>query len=102
MSQRLRERHIVLIVGLLAGLPVLVATLDVVTSGWTPIADNALIATSAYDVFTAHSPLLGPWSSGYSAIVGAADLPPRAAALLGAGASPPACRGTGRWRRWPG
>jgi hypothetical protein len=70
VSQRLRERHVVLLVGLLAGLPVLVATLDAVTSGWTPIADNALIATSAYDVFTAHSPLLGPWSSGYSSIVG--------------------------------
>jgi hypothetical protein len=60
----------VLLTGLAAGVPIIVATLDVATSGWTPIADNALIAVSAYDVPTADPPLLGPWSSGYSAIVG--------------------------------
>jgi hypothetical protein len=64
------ERRLVLVTGIAAGLPIIVATLDVVTSGWTPIADDALIAVSAYDVPTGDSPLLGPWSSGYSAIVG--------------------------------
>jgi hypothetical protein len=64
------ERRLVLATGLAAGLPVIVTTIDVTVSGWTPLADNALIAISSYDVLTSDSPLLGPWSSGYSEIVG--------------------------------
>jgi hypothetical protein len=56
--------------GLAAGLPVIVATAQVVTRGWTPLADDALIGVDAHDVLTGNSPLLGPWSSGYSAVVG--------------------------------
>ena len=48
--------------GLAAGLPVIVATIDVATSGWTPLADDALIAVNAYDVFTPNSPLVGQYS----------------------------------------
>jgi hypothetical protein len=39
-------------------------------AGWRPLGDDALIATSAVDVFGPDPPLLGPWSSGYSAVVG--------------------------------
>jgi hypothetical protein len=60
----------VLATGLVAALPVIVATVDVATSGWRPLADDALIAIRAHDVFTSNSPLLGPWSSGYTAVVG--------------------------------
>jgi hypothetical protein len=66
----LRERRLVLAAGLVAALPIFVATVDVATSGWRPLADDALIAIRAHDVFTSNSPLLGPWSSGYTAVVG--------------------------------
>jgi hypothetical protein len=64
------ERLLVLAAGLAAALPIVVSTIRVVTDGWVPFADDALIATSALDVLTADSPLLGPWSSGYSEITG--------------------------------
>jgi hypothetical protein len=69
VRQWLSERRLVLATGLAAGLPVIVATIDVATSGWTPLADDALIAVRAYDVFSGHSPLVGQYSQA-SAVVG--------------------------------
>ena len=69
MRRWLADRRLVLATGVAAGLPVIVATIDVATSGWIPLADDALIAISAYDVPTADSPLLGPWSSGFSDVI---------------------------------
>jgi hypothetical protein len=64
------ERRLVLLTGLLAALPIVVSAVEVLSAGWVPLADNALIATKSLDVLSSNSPLLGPWSSGYSAIVG--------------------------------
>ncbi|MBA3262202.1 MAG: hypothetical protein H0T69_06990 [Thermoleophilaceae bacterium] len=63
------ERRLVLATGLAAALPIIASTAEVVAAGWVPLADDALIAVSAFDVLTPDSPLLGPWSSGYSAVV---------------------------------
>jgi hypothetical protein len=60
----------VLLTGLVTALPIVVSAIEALSAGWVPLADDALIATKALDVFSSHSPLLGPWSSGYSAIVG--------------------------------
>jgi hypothetical protein len=64
------ERLLILAAGLAAALPIVVSTIRVVADGWVPFADDALIATDALDVLTADSPLLGPWSSGYTEITG--------------------------------
>jgi hypothetical protein len=64
------ERRLVLATGMVAGLPILVATIEALAEGWVPLADDALIAVKSLDVLTSHSPLLGPWSSGYSEVVG--------------------------------
>ncbi len=48
---------------LLALLPILVATVRAVASGWLPVGDNAYFAIRARDVFTEHHPLLGTWTS---------------------------------------
>jgi hypothetical protein len=64
------EHRLELAVGLAASLPIIVSTIEVIEAGWVPVGDDGLIAVSAYDVLSADSPLLGPWSSGYSAIVG--------------------------------
>lgn len=70
MLRWLSERRLVLATGLAAGLPVIVATIDVATSGWTPLADDAVIAVRAYDVFSGDSPLVGQYSQA-STLVGA-------------------------------
>jgi hypothetical protein len=70
LGRWLAERRIVLASGLAASLPIIVSTIEVVATGWVPFGDDALIATSSFDVLTSDSPLLGPWSSGYSAITG--------------------------------
>jgi hypothetical protein len=41
---------------------VLVPTLVEVADGWRPVRDDAMISIGAWQVFTAHSPLVGPWS----------------------------------------
>ncbi len=53
------------LVGFLAAVPVLVATVRAMFGGrvWVPVGDNALIATRAYDVLSRHHPLLGTWTS---------------------------------------
>jgi hypothetical protein len=45
-----------------AGLPVVVSTVHAVQIGWEPTDDKGIIATRAYDVLTAHSPLVGQYS----------------------------------------
>jgi hypothetical protein len=56
------ERRLMLAVGLIAALPVIVSTARAVAVGWTPVFDDALIATNAFDVFTGRSDLLGMYS----------------------------------------
>jgi HSP20 family protein len=48
--------------GLAAGVPVIVATANAVRGGWIPGADQAIIATRAYDVFSSHTPLVGQYT----------------------------------------
>ena len=43
-------------------MPVIVATVKAVRDGWVPTADQAIIATRSYDVFTSHTPLVGQYS----------------------------------------
>src|SRR5947209_15464791 len=49
--------------GLGASLPIVLSTLRALRDGWVPFGDQAVIATRAYDVFTAHAPLVGQYSS---------------------------------------
>jgi hypothetical protein len=49
-------------VGLAAALPVIVTAVRSIVDGWVPLADQATIATRAYEVFTAHTPLVGQYS----------------------------------------
>jgi hypothetical protein len=48
--------------GLAAAIPVLVSTVNAVSAGWQPAGDDGIIATRAWDVLTAHSPLVGQYS----------------------------------------
>jgi hypothetical protein len=41
---------------------VIAATIKAVHDGWVPVADQGIIATRAYDVFTSHAPLVGQYS----------------------------------------
>jgi hypothetical protein len=44
-------------------LPIAVAVVRAVATGWFPVGDNALLAVRAADVGTQHHPLLGSWTS---------------------------------------
>jgi hypothetical protein len=57
-----------LALGLLAAVPVIVATLHGVIDGWLPAGDQANIATRAHDVFTSRSSLVGLHSDASAAI----------------------------------
>ncbi len=46
-----------------AALPVIIATVHAVSVGWMPGADQAIIATRAYDVFRSHTPLVGQYTT---------------------------------------
>jgi hypothetical protein len=48
--------------GLAAAIPVLVSTIHAVAAGWEPAGDDGIIVTRAWDVLTAHSPLVGQYS----------------------------------------
>lgn len=48
--------------GLAAAIPVLVSTVHAVRVGWQPAGDDGIIVTRAWDVLTAHSPLVGQYS----------------------------------------
>ena len=45
-----------------AAIPVLVSTIHAVRAGWEPAGDDGIIVTRAWDVLTAHSPLVGQYS----------------------------------------
>jgi hypothetical protein len=63
------ERWLVLAAGLASATPIVVATARAVVDRWYPLGDDASSAVRAYDVLTAHSPLLGP-ASQVSGLVG--------------------------------
>jgi hypothetical protein len=62
-ARRLAAPLLVLATGAAAALPVIVATVHAVKDGWMPAADQAIIATRAYDVFTSHMPLVGQYTT---------------------------------------
>lgn len=49
--------------GLGASLPVIVSTVHALDAGVVPAGDRAIIALRAYEVFTAHTPLVGQYSA---------------------------------------
>jgi hypothetical protein len=53
----------------IAALPVIVSTGHALVHDWIPVGDNASTAVRSYDVLSAHSPLVGQWSTS-SAVVG--------------------------------
>jgi hypothetical protein len=63
------QRRLLLVTGLVAAAPIIAATAEAVARGWVPYSDDAVVAVRAFDVFTTRTPLLGQWSSGYSAVV---------------------------------
>ena len=54
--------RIVLATGLAAAIPVLGSLLQALDNRWLPLADDAIIALRAYDVFSTHPPLVGQYS----------------------------------------
>jgi hypothetical protein len=60
--ERLRGNTLTVLAGLGAALPVIVTTIRALAQGWLPAADQGIIATRAYDVFTTHTPLVGQFS----------------------------------------
>ncbi len=44
-------------------LPIVVAVVRALTTGWFPVGDDALLAVRAFDVGTRYHPLLGSWTS---------------------------------------
>ena len=48
--------------GVAASVPVLVSTAHAIAAGWQPAGDDGIIVTRAWDVLTAHSPLIGQYS----------------------------------------
>ncbi len=50
------------VTALVVGLPVIVATINVLGLDWTPSSDDGAIAVRAFDVLSAHPPLLGQYS----------------------------------------
>jgi hypothetical protein len=55
-------RGLTLAAGLCASVPVMLATARALDAGWQPVADRAIIATRAFDVFSSHMPLVGQYS----------------------------------------
>jgi hypothetical protein len=49
--------------GLVASLPAILSTAHGLAVHWTPVGDDAVIATRSYDVLTSHSPLVGQYSA---------------------------------------
>jgi hypothetical protein len=58
----LRQHGFVLVAGLVAALPVIVSTAQAIDARWTPSSDDGMIAVRAFDVLSAHPPLLGQYS----------------------------------------
>ncbi len=61
-GRRLASPALTLAAGLAASIPVIVATVRAAQAGWIPGADQGIIATRAYDVFTSHPPLVGQYT----------------------------------------
>lgn len=57
------ERRLVLATGLVAAIPVIASTVRAVSARWVALGDDGVIAVKAFDVFSAHSPLLGQYSN---------------------------------------
>jgi hypothetical protein len=60
--RKLLGAPLTLATGLAAATPVIVSTVRAVLDGWMPAGDQAIIATRAYDVLSAHTPLVGQYS----------------------------------------
>ncbi|MGI8558365.1 MAG: hypothetical protein ACR2ND_08645, partial [Solirubrobacteraceae bacterium] len=50
-------------VALLAAVPVFIVLVQALTAGWAPDGDRAVVAARAYDVLSAHPPLVGAFST---------------------------------------
>jgi hypothetical protein len=61
-AARLGSHLITLAAGLGAAVPVIVATVNAVRDHWEPGADQAIIATRAYEVLTSYTPLVGQYT----------------------------------------
>lgn len=59
---RLASGGLTVAAGLAAAGPVIAATVKALHAGWVPGADQAIIATRAFDVFTSHTPLVGQYT----------------------------------------
>jgi len=59
---------IVAATGLVAAMPVLIATAQAFQLGWVASSDDGVIATRAFDVLSGHSPLVGQWTQASSLI----------------------------------
>ena len=55
-------RPLTLAAGTGAALPVIVSAVHAVQVRWQPTDDKGIVATRAYDVLTAHTPLVGQYS----------------------------------------
>ncbi len=64
-----------MLTGLVASLPVIVSVVRALLSGWTPVFDEAAVATQAFDVLGSHSPLVGLYSDASVPSVGAVFSP---------------------------
>jgi hypothetical protein len=64
------DRRLALVVGLVAAVPVLASTVHAIIAGWTPVFDDAIIATRSIDVLSAHPPLVGEYSDAWVSSVG--------------------------------
>src|SRR5918998_6721797 len=65
-----RDRSLVLLAGLAAALPVVVAVIDALQDRWVPLADNGVIVLRSWDVLTDQSPLVGQFSTAKEEAVG--------------------------------
>lgn len=63
-------RRLVLATGLIAAIPVIVSTVAALRAGWTPVFDDAAIATNAYDTL-AHGRAVGVYSDATLPQIGA-------------------------------
>jgi hypothetical protein len=59
---------LVLTAGIFAALPVLVSLGHALAHDWIPVGDNASTAVRSYDVLSAHSPLLGQWTTSWALV----------------------------------
>jgi hypothetical protein len=56
-------RLLTAVVLLAVNIPIVVAAVRALASGWQPVGDNGILLVRARDVATSHHPLLGSWTS---------------------------------------